>query len=475
MKKARKALPITVALIIFVSMAFVSYADFTKVETRASGQTKMTKVEISPTGRKAFLSSGYGVFVMEKDGAIANYTEGNSRLSNNFPKAAAWDKSGNLWIGTNNGLDVLKADGTWGHIDSYNSNIYRNEITSIAIDSAGNPWVGFNGYGIGYRNSEGIWTRINSFASGLPSNDVKDLLFDSAGKLWVATWYKTGQDGGVGVLGTDGTWKTFDENAGIINDKVNEIGMDKNGTLWAGTEGGVSAILPDGSVKAYTKAKTGINFGKVTSVAFDSAGNPYFGTSGNTINTGVGATVGSDGSVLYWSTESGIVYLKNGVWTTIREGNESLSTNLINDIAFDGDVLYIALADGIYRNDMDSFIDLNPDIVEIVYRNKKIAFDSAPFIENGTTFVPVRFVVEAMGLTPVWNGEARTVTIFSSAASIVIYVDTNNVSLNGSTMELLANSRIVGGRTMVPLRFVSESLGKRVVWDGVTKTVYIYD
>lgn len=475
MKKARKMLSLLAAILIFASAALVSYADFNKVETRFSGQTKMTKVKISDSGRKAFLSSGYGVFVMEPDDSIVNYTEGNSGLSNNFPKAAAWDASGNLWIGTNYGLDVLMTDGTWGHIDSYNSNIYRDEITAIAIDSAGNPWVGFDGYGIGYRNAEGVWTRINSFASGLPSNDVKDLEFDASGNLWVGTWYKTGQDGGVGVLRTDGTWTTYNEKKGLINDKVNDIGIDNSGTLWVGTEGGVSAIFSDGTVKEYTENDTGIDFGKVTSVAFDSAGNPYFGTSGNTIDTGVGATVGADGSVLYWSTESGIVYLKNGVWTTIREGNESLPTNFVNDLAFDGDVLYIALADGIYRNDLDAFIDLDPDVVEIVYRNSKVGFDVAPFIENGTTFVPVRFVVEAMGLTPVWNGEDRTVSIFSSAASIVIYVDTKNVSLNGSTMELLAASRIVSGRTMVPLRFVSESLGKRVVWDGDTKTVYIYD
>src|SRR6056297_2657719 len=470
MKKARKMLSLMAALIIFTSTALVSYADFTKVETRLSGQTKMTKVEISSSGRKAFLSSGYGIFVMEADDTITNYTEGNSRLSNNFPKAAASDASGNLWIGTNYGLDVLMTDGTWGHIDSYNSNLYRDEIRAIAIDSAGNPWVGFDGYGIGYRNSEGIWTRINSFASGLPSNDVKDLEFDSSGNLWVATWYKTGQDGGVGVLRTDGTWTTYNENSGLINDKVNEIGMDLSGTLWVGTEGGISTIRSDGTVKEYKESETGIDFGKVTSVDFDSAGNPYFGTSGNTINTGVGPTVGADGSVLYWSTESGIVYLKNGVWTTIREGTDSLPTNFVNDIAFDGDVLYIALADGMYRNDLDAFIDLDPNSVEIVYQNNKVAFDVAPFIENGTTFVPVRFVVEAMGYTPVWDGTARTVSIYSSAASIVIYVDTKNVSLNGFTMALLANSRIVSGRTMVPLRFVSESLGKRVVWDGKTKT-----
>jgi len=475
MKKARKMLSLMAALIIFTSTALVSYADFNKVETRVSGQTKMTKVEISSSGRKAFLSSGYGIFVMEADDTITNYTEGNSRLSNNFPKAAAWDASGNLWIGTNYGLDVLMTDGTWGHIDSYNSNLYRDEIRAIAIDSAGNPWVGFDGYGIGYRNSEGIWTRINSFASGLPSNDVKDLEFDSSGNLWVATWYKTGQDGGVGVLRTDGTWTTYNENSGLINDKVNEIGMDLSGTLWVGTEGGISTIRSDGTVKEYKESETGIDFGKVTSVDFDSAGNPYFGTSGNTINTGVGPTVGADGSVLYWSTESGIVYLKNGVWTTIREGTDSLPTNFVNDIAFDGDELYIALADGIYRNDLDAYIELDPNSVEIVYRNQKVGFDVAPFIDNGTTFVPVRFVVEAMGLTPVWNGSARTVSIYSSAASIVIYVDTKNVSLNGSTMELLAASRIVNGRTMVPIRFVSESLGKGVVWDGDTKTVYIND
>lgn len=475
MSKRRKLLALSAAVAICLSSAFTAYGAFEKIETGSFQQTKMTGLAISERGRKAFLSSGYGIFVMNGDGSVSNYTEGNSPLSNNFPQAAAWDRAGNLWIGTNFGLDVLRADGTWGHIDTKNSNLYADRITAIAVDASGNPWVGFDELGIGVRDASGNWTRINAFASGLPSNDVKDLFFDASGNLWVATWYKVNQDGGVGLLRTDGSWTTYNERSGLINDKVNAVAVDANGTLWAGTEAGVSSVTADGVVRAYRQADTGIAMGKVTSVGFDASGNPYFGTSGNTINTGGGPTVGPDGSVLYWSTESGIVYLEDGIWKTIRKGSAGLTTNFVADLAFDGDVLYLALSDGIYRNDMDTYLELDPNVVEIVYNNEKVAFDVAPFIDNGTTFVPVRFVVEAMGLTPIWDGDERTVTIWNGSTRVVIYVDTTTVSLNGTTRELLAPSRIVEGRTMVPIRFISESLGRRVVWDGLTKTVTIYE
>jgi ligand-binding sensor domain-containing protein len=123
------------------SSVFIAYGDFEKLETGNLQQTKMNKVEISSLGRKAFLSAGYGVYIMEKAGAIANYTEGNSSLSNNSPKAAAWDNAGNLWIGTNFGIDVLSTDGTWSHIDTKNSNLYNDRITAIAIDSNDNVWA----------------------------------------------------------------------------------------------------------------------------------------------------------------------------------------------------------------------------------------------------------------------------------------------------------------------------------------------
>lgn len=116
-----------------------------------------------------------------------------------------------------------------------------------------------------------------------------------------------------------------------------------------------------------------------------------------------------------------------------------------------------------------------PTFVSVVMDGKKIWFpDAQAFIdENGRTLVPVRFVAESLGAQVGWEADTQTVPIMKEDQSIVLTIDQPVVQVDGKTVTLDTKAILSGGRTFVPLRFVSEVLGGQVDWDDQTDTVFI--
>lgn len=99
---------------------------------------------------------------------------------------------------------------------------------------------------------------------------------------------------------------------------------------------------------------------------------------------------------------------------------------------------------------------------------------TAPVIVNGRTFLPIRAVIEAMGGTVGWDGAAQKVTINNKGIILELIIGSTTAKVNGHTAELEVAPYISDtGRTMLPLRFVTESLGCDVEWEWTTKTVTI--
>jgi len=99
-----------------------------------------------------------------------------------------------------------------------------------------------------------------------------------------------------------------------------------------------------------------------------------------------------------------------------------------------------------------------------------------PVIVEGRTLVPIRAVIEAFDGTVSWDPTARKVTVTLAKNTLDLWIGKSQASLNGQTRSIdPANSRvlpvIMGGRTMLPLRFVGESLGIDVQYDTTTKTI----
>ncbi|MFC0213877.1 copper amine oxidase N-terminal domain-containing protein [Paenibacillus chartarius] len=116
-----------------------------------------------------------------------------------------------------------------------------------------------------------------------------------------------------------------------------------------------------------------------------------------------------------------------------------------------------------------------PAFVSVVMDGEKIWFpDAQAFIdENSRTLVPVRFIAEKMNAKVGWESDTMTVPIERGDRQIRLTIGENKAIVNGEEVTFDTKAILRGGRTFVPLRFVSEVLGAKVEWDDATSTVLI--
>jgi Copper amine oxidase N-terminal domain len=113
-----------------------------------------------------------------------------------------------------------------------------------------------------------------------------------------------------------------------------------------------------------------------------------------------------------------------------------------------------------------------PD-VHVFVNGQPVAFDVPPQIDNGRVLVPLRGVFEQLGATVVWNDQTQTVLAQRGATSMQLVIGNTQAMVNGQPVIMDVPAMVVGGRTMVPLRFVSQALGSMVDWNAASSTVTI--
>ena len=101
--------------------------------------------------------------------------------------------------------------------------------------------------------------------------------------------------------------------------------------------------------------------------------------------------------------------------------------------------------------------------------------DVKPVIISGSTLVPAKMILERLGFEIEWDDSTKTVTGKNSDKVIKLVINNINATINGKTTKLDVPAKIIGGRTMVPLRFIAESTGASVYWIKETKSVLIND
>lgn len=99
--------------------------------------------------------------------------------------------------------------------------------------------------------------------------------------------------------------------------------------------------------------------------------------------------------------------------------------------------------------------------------------DVAPYIKNSRTYVPMRYLGEALGAEVVWDATAQTVTLTKGATVVVFTIGSTSYTVNGEAKTADVAPEIVNDRTMLPARFVAEAFGATVGWDAATGTVLI--
>jgi hypothetical protein len=106
--------------------------------------------------------------------------------------------------------------------------------------------------------------------------------------------------------------------------------------------------------------------------------------------------------------------------------------------------------------------------IKVNEATNEITLDAPPFIQSGYTMVPLRFIGEAFGARIEWNPGYRMITLEleQRGLQIVLAVDSQSAYINGKKTTLEIPPVIRMGRTFVPLRFIGEAIGCTVEWEG---------
>ncbi|HJV44220.1 MAG TPA: copper amine oxidase N-terminal domain-containing protein [Bacillota bacterium] len=111
--------------------------------------------------------------------------------------------------------------------------------------------------------------------------------------------------------------------------------------------------------------------------------------------------------------------------------------------------------------------------LNLVIEGKQLIPEVPPQIIQGRTLVPIRVISEGLGANVDWNTQSQVVTIQQDKRTIQIPIGKENTTVNGSNVPIDSPAQIIQERTFVPIRFVSENLGINVAWDENSQTVFV--
>lgn len=97
-----------------------------------------------------------------------------------------------------------------------------------------------------------------------------------------------------------------------------------------------------------------------------------------------------------------------------------------------------------------------------------------PYIKNGVTLIPIRGVFEKIGAKVDYDAKTRKVMAYKEGIEILLSIGSTAALVNSHEHFVSVPPEIVSGSTMVPLRFISETLGATVSYDGHSNWINIY-
>lgn len=116
----------------------------------------------------------------------------------------------------------------------------------------------------------------------------------------------------------------------------------------------------------------------------------------------------------------------------------------------------------------------NAEEVYLYINSEKLSnLSMPPIILNNYTLVPAREVFETLGAQVDWNNDTREVKIIYKDTNVVLTINSTQASVNNVTKSMDIPAKLINNKTMIPVRFVSESIGANVVWDNDTRSIYI--
>jgi len=157
----------------------------------------------------------------------------------------------------------------------------------------------------------------------------------------------------------------------------------------------------------------------------------------------------------------------------LKVGEAITHTFVISGVEYNGDVDNLGFH---FECNIDSNSPQNIGKALKIYINgSQVISDVAPVIVDGRTMVPVRFVTEELGCNVAWEPVGQIVTITKGNTIMKLVLGSDKVDINGKTHYLDVPAYTIDGRTMVPVRFIMEQFDKKVIWGGDFFQVIITD
>jgi hypothetical protein len=122
---------------------------------------------------------------------------------------------------------------------------------------------------------------------------------------------------------------------------------------------------------------------------------------------------------------------------------------------------------------VDKVVKLTINSVSATKNGVPITLDVPAALMDGFTMVPVRFVSDGLGATVDFNTIQNTVNLVFGTRTIVLWPGSSIAKVDNTPVTLAKAPVIVDGRTLVPIRFVSESFGAKVDFISNTQPITI--
>ncbi|MDQ0063312.1 copper amine oxidase N-terminal domain-containing protein [Paenibacillus harenae] len=115
--------------------------------------------------------------------------------------------------------------------------------------------------------------------------------------------------------------------------------------------------------------------------------------------------------------------------------------------------------------------------IAVYIQDEELSFDQPPVITSGRVLVPFRPIAEGLGVDVSWDSKTKRVTAqyespFKSKI-VTIPVNGKTATVDGAIVSLDVPAKIINGRIMVPIRFLTQSFGAKVNWNSKSREIDI--
>ena len=180
--------------------------------------------------------------------------------------------------------------------------------------------------------------------------------------------------------------------------------------------------------------------------------------------------------VAFYITLDNVYFMKIAIPSDIRIGSKVWSCGNLRCIyENNGDLVFDCYTGKlkISKQIVSDYFTQSNNSTDVNVNNTILGFETPPVTESDRTLVPMRFLFEQLGADVTWDEATETATAKKANTTINFSIDNTTATVNGAATTMDVPARLVGDKSVVPLRVLSEEMGYTVEWDEETRMATI--